>query len=60
MTETPEQRRERIEAAIWTEMIAGACKEPCWTHYRPIPKGCVCLVATANAILELGASNGDA
>ena len=62
MTETPEQRRERLEAAIWKRLTFEPCEEPCWTWSNPIRQGCECINGIFDAIeasdAEAGNGNG--
>ena len=51
MTETPEQRRERLEAAVWKRLTFEACPEPCWTWSNPIRSGCECVIGIVNTII---------
>ncbi len=51
MTETPEQRRERLELAIWDRLTFEPCTEPCWTWSNPIQRGCECVNGIFDALI---------
>jgi len=57
MTETPEQRRERIEEALWNALQVESCSETCWGNSPSIPAGCTCLARLVEAFLVIDKEN---
>lgn len=50
--ETPEQRRERLDNALWEMLAESPCGKPCWADdARLSPSGCACVIAITETII---------